>query len=162
MTGHRPPLSHPAVLAATWFGIGRLRPAPGTWGSAAALPFAFLIAWAAGPLWLVPACIAVTALGYWAASRHAALGGEADAGEIVIDEVAGQWLTLAFLPPDILAYILGFALFRAADVLKPFPAGYIDRRLKGPAGVMGDDLVAGVYAGVVSLALLHLTGLAGA
>jgi len=144
------PLGHPAILAATWFGVGRLRPAPGTWGSAAALPFAFAIAWFAGPLWLFPACAAVTVLGLWAARQHAALGGGEDAGEIVIDEVAGQWLTL------------GFVLFRAADIAKPFPAGYVDRQVAGPAGVMGDDLVAGLYAGLASLLVLHLAGMAGA
>ena len=76
-----------------------------------------------------------------------------DPGAIVIDEVAGQWLTLAVAPLDPLAYLLGFVLFRIADVLKPWPASWLDRRVGGGFGVMIDDVAAAVYAGGV-LAIL--------
>ena len=76
-----------------------------------------------------------------------------DPGAIVIDEVAGQWLTLAVAPLDPLAYLLGFVLFRIADVLKPWPASWLDRRVGGAFGVMIDDVAAAAYAGGV-LAIL--------
>ena len=78
-----------------------------------------------------------------------------DPKEIVIDEVAGQWLALAVVPPDVLLYALGFLLFRAFDVMKPWPAGLIDRRLKSGLGVMLDDVAAAVYAGACLLLYRH-------
>lgn len=63
----------------------------------------------------------------------------------MIDEIAGQLLTLAFVPPDLLAYACGFLVFRALDILKPFPANWCDRHIKGGVGVMADDMVAGLY-----------------
>ena len=75
-----------------------------------------------------------------------------DPGHIVIDEVAGQWLTLAFPAvlspaPEPLFYVTGFALFRFFDIMKPWPIDWAERRLRGAAGVMGDDVLAGVCAG---------------
>jgi phosphatidylglycerophosphatase A len=70
-----------------------------------------------------------------------------DPGAVVIDEVAAQWLTLCVAPLNPLAYLLGFLLFRIADVLKPWPANWLDRRVGGALGVMVDDLAAALYAG---------------
>ncbi len=131
--------------------------APGTWGSAGALPFAAAIAWAAGsaaPWALVIASLAAYACGIWAGERYARSAGLADPGPVVIDEVAGQWLALAAAPLDPVLYLVGFVLFRAADVVKPFPANWLDRHVKGGLGIMSDDMVAGVYAGV-ALAAFH-------
>jgi phosphatidylglycerophosphatase A len=72
-----------------------------------------------------------------------------DPPAIVIDEVVGQWLTLALMPVDPVVYVLGFLLFRVFDVLKPWPANAIDRSVTGGFGVMLDDVVAGIYAGAV-------------
>ena len=69
-----------------------------------------------------------------------------DPPEIVIDEVCAQWLVLALLPREVLAYILGFAAFRFVDIVKPWPAGWADRHLTGAFGVMVDDLLAAPYA----------------
>lgn len=138
---------HPATVIATWFGAGLLRFASGTWGSLAALPFAAVIAWAAGPLALVPAAVAVFVIGVWA-SNHIGKSGEKDSSAIVVDEVAGQWLTLAPVALDPRYYAIGFLLFRLADIVKPWPASWADRRLSGGLGVMLDDIVAGVYAGL--------------
>lgn len=144
---------HPAAWLATWFGSGLIRFASGTWGSLAALPFAALFAWAAGAdragLALAVASLAVFAVGVWAADIYSRRMGVSDPGSIVIDEVAGQWLTLAFVPLDPILYIAGFFLFRFFDIWKPFPAGWADRSLKGGFGVMADDMVAGLYAGLV-------------
>jgi len=142
----------PGVLLATWFGAGFLPGMPGTWGSLAALPFAFAIAWAGGPAALLLGAALVFLTGLWAADRYMALAGVHDPGPVVVDEVVGQWLTLALAPLDPLAYALGFVLFRIFDVLKPWPAGWLDRRVGGALGVMVDDVAAAVYAALV----LHL------
>ena len=137
----------PATLLATWFGAGRLPWAPGTWGSLSALPFAWLLLALGGAWQLLLATALVFALGLWASDRYMKAVGLHDPGAIVIDEVAGQWLTLTIAPLDPLAFLLGFVLFRVADVLKPWPAGWLDRRVGGAFGVMIDDVAAAVYAG---------------
>jgi phosphatidylglycerophosphatase A len=137
----------PAFWLATWFGCGLLPVAPGSFASLAALPLAWALIWLGGP-WLLLAAIAlVFGLGLWAADRYMAAVGVHDPSAIVIDEIAGQWLTLLVAPLDPLAYLLGFVLFRIADVLKPWPVGWLDRRVGGAFGVMIDDLAAALYAG---------------
>jgi phosphatidylglycerophosphatase A len=146
--------SHPACLLATWFGSGRLPAVPGTWGSLAALPVAAALAWAGGPWLVLIAAAALFGLGVWATERYMAAFGVHDPGAVVIDEVVGQWLTLALLPLTPLAYGVGFVVFRIMDVTKPWPASWIDRSMAGGIGVMLDDVVAGVYAGAVALVVL--------
>ena len=138
---------HPAWWLATWFGAGLLPKAPGTWGSLAALPCAWVIHQAGGAWALAGAAVLVFAIGCWAAGRYAAGSEHADPGAIVIDEVAGQWLTLVAAPLHPLAYLMGFLLFRAADILKPWPAGWADRHLTGGLGIMLDDMLAAVWSG---------------
>jgi len=140
--------SHPARLLATWFGVGHLPLAPGTWGSLAALPFAWGLWTAGGAVALTAGAAAALTAGIWAAGTLERAGGAKDPGHIVIDEVAGQWLTLAAVPADPLLYGIGFVLFRIMDVLKPWPANWIDRNVSGGAGVMLDDIAAGAYAGI--------------
>ena len=93
---------------------GCCRWAPGTWGSLAALPLAWLLVWRRAARLLLAGRGLVFALGLWAADRYMEAVGVHDPGAIVIDEVAGQWLTLAVAPLDPLAYLLGFVLFRIA------------------------------------------------
>ena len=145
---------HPASLLATWFGAGRLPRAPGTFGSLAALPLAAALAWLGGPWLVLLAALALFGLGVWASERYMAAYGVHDPAAIVVDEVVGQWLTLALLPVTPLAYLLGFVLFRILDMAKPWPADWIDRRMTGGIGVMLDDVVAGIYAGALGLVLL--------
>jgi phosphatidylglycerophosphatase A len=139
-------LRTPSVMVATFFGAGWLPRMPGTWGALAALPFAWLLSVAGGPWLMVAAAILLFLLGLWAADRYMDAVDVHDPGAIVVDEVAAQWLTLAFVPPDVLVYLLGFILFRAFDVLKPFPVSWLDRRVGGSIGVMIDDVVAALYA----------------
>ncbi|MGH7864552.1 MAG: phosphatidylglycerophosphatase A family protein, partial [Candidatus Binataceae bacterium] len=82
----------------------------------------------------------------WIAGRAESLLGEHDSGKIVIDEVLAMAAALFGIPLTLPFIAAGFAAFRALDVIKPFPAGWIDRRIPGGAGVMLDDLVAAVYA----------------
>ena len=88
------PLTHPASLLATWFGAGLMPYAPGTWGSFAALPLAWLILHFGGIWHLAAATVAVSLIGWWAAAQYIRAMGREDPGDVVIDEVAGQWLTL--------------------------------------------------------------------
>jgi phosphatidylglycerophosphatase A len=141
--------SLPALWLATWFGAGLLPGAPGTWASFAALPFAWALVWAGGPWLLLAAAAVVFAIGLWAADRYMQAVGVHDPGAVVIDEIAGQWLTLCVAPLNPLAYLLGFVLFRITDVLKPWPASWLDRRVGGAFGVMIDDVPAGLYAGLL-------------
>ncbi len=132
-------------------GVGFLRPAPGTWGSAVVLPVILFGPGAAALLALV-----LLGLGLWALARLPQAG--QDPGWVVIDEGAGQALALAALPGfGLLGVGLAFGLFRLFDILKPGPIGWLDRQ-KTPTGVMGDDVLAGAMAGAVLL-LLQAMGL---
>ena len=144
-------LKRPFMLLATWFGSGLLPKAPGTWGSLAALPFAWVIQTTGGQAALLAAAAIAFLVGIWASDRMARDIGIKDPGAVVIDEVAGQWLTLAFVPLSAWGYAAGFALFRLADITKPWPASWADRRVGGGLGIMLDDIVAGLYAGLALL-----------
>ena len=143
---------HPAALLATWFGIGLLPKAPGTWGSAAALPLAWMLVGFGGRELLLAATLACFLVGWWASAVYVARTKAADPGEVVIDEVAGQWLVLALAPLDPVAYLVGFALFRLFDVWKPWPVGWADARIGGGLGVMVDDILAAGY-GLLGMAI---------
>lgn len=153
-----------ATLVGTVFGVGYLRPAPGTWGSLAALPLAYGLHVLGGFPLLACATVLVTVIGYWATAAMTLGQDDHDPSEIVIDEVAGQWLAIwAISYPawshdiDITAlwpgWISAFVLFRLFDIRKPGPVGWADRK-HGPMGVMLDDVIAGVLAaiGVAALA----------
>ncbi len=147
---NRPPhglsLHHPALWIATFGGAGLLPRAPGTWGSLAALPVAWIVATYLGSLWLLAAALTATLAGLWAAGHYVRKTDSKDPAPIVIDEVAGQLLTLAAVPPHLAWYLVGFALFRLFDILKPWPVSWADRALPGAPGIMLDDILAGLYA----------------
>jgi phosphatidylglycerophosphatase A len=144
---------NPVVWLSTWFGSGLMPVASGTWGSAAALPFAYLILHfggpTRGPYLLGLAAFVAFVVGVWSAGIYARHAGVGDPGAIVIDEVAAQWLTLTVAPPKLVPFALGFFLFRLFDVLKPWPANWADRSVKGGFGVMLDDVFAAIYAALV-------------
>ncbi len=116
-------------------------------------------------LWGLPGLAIAAAIvfvaGCPAAARVAAASGLADPGFVVVDEVAGQWMVLLAVPLDPLGWIVGFVLFRLFDILKPWPVGWADRRVKGGFGIMLDDLLAAGYAVVVFLALAAISGVFG-
>jgi len=147
-----------AVVLATIGPVGRLPFAPGTAGSLVALPLLPGLAMVRdrSTIAYVVAVLVVVAVAVWAAGRaEDALGGS-DHSAIVIDEVAGMVATGLLLPGTWTAALLGFGLFRLFDVVKPYPAGLIDARAEGGFGVVGDDLVAGLYAGLVGHVILGL------
>ncbi len=149
-----------STLLATWFGAGLLPRAPGTWGSAAALPFAWGLHALGGAALLGLATVAVFVVGVWAARCYAARDGHSDPGPVVIDEVAGQWATLLPVAPDPLLYAAGFVLFRIADIAKPWPASWADRHVKGGLGIMLDDILAASYAAAALFGLAYLLEIA--
>lgn len=137
-------------LAGLW-GIGHLPWAPGTWASLAALGPGAALLWLGGPGLVAAAAVALAWAGFRAVSALPEEARRDDPGWIVVDEAAGQWLALAGLgfasPPGLVA---AFLLFRAFDVLKPWPVSWADRR-KDAAGIMLDDLAAGALAGAILL-----------
>lgn len=146
----------PARLIATFFGVGNLRPAPGTWGSLAAMPAAWALHLAGGPWALVAGLGVALGLGLWATGRVMAETGKSDPSEVVIDEVVGMWIAIlplsfgaARVGADITAlwpgWVVAFGLFRLFDILKPGPIGWADRQHTA-WGVMLDDVMAGVLA----------------
>lgn len=139
-----------AMAVASLGGIGRLKPAPGSWGSLAVLPAALL-----GPLPALLLALAVALAGWLAVRALPAAEAGQDPGWIVVDEAAGMLLALAALPPGVgwLGIGLAFLLFRAFDILKPWPVSWADG-LPGATGVMLDDILAGALAAAV----LGLTG----
>lgn len=153
----RAPLA--ARWLATWFTVGHLPKAPGTFGSIAALPFAWLFVWLGGPLLLLLASALTFVFGLWAARLYAAEVGHHDPGAVVVDEVVGQWLTLLPAPLDPLAYLLGLLAFRFFDILKPWPIGFLDRQIAGGFGVMIDDVIAALYGGLLLYLAVWLIGL---
>jgi phosphatidylglycerophosphatase A len=156
-------------LIATFFGVGYLRPAPGTWGSLAALPVAYAVL-SFGGFWLLLNLTFFVFMSGWIATREMTRGqADPDPSHIVVDEVVGQWIALfpvaygaMMMSADLLAlypgWIAAFVLFRLFDIWKPWLVGRADAR--GDAlGVMLDDVIAGVFAalGVIALAaLFHL------
>lgn len=140
-------LRSPGVLLATWFGCGYLPKTPGSWGSLASLPFAWFFVIYGGPWLLIAASIVVFFIGIWASNVYITKSGVLDPGPVVIDEVVGQWLTLAFVPAELTVYVIGFIFFRLADILKPWPVCWADRRIIGGLGVMLDDVFAALYSG---------------
>jgi phosphatidylglycerophosphatase A len=136
-----------AVFVATVGYCGYFPFAPGTVGSAAGLVFYLLVWWAQSPVLEVGLIVLLFALGVWAGTTAERYFGGIDPGPIVIDEVVGMLITLAFIPVGLSGAIAGFFLFRVYDVIKPFPAGRLER-LHGGLGVMADDAMAAVYANV--------------
>lgn len=149
-----------ARLVATFGGVGLLPAAPGTWGSAVAIPLAWGLHYLGGFWLLGPATLIVAAAGYIATARH--LEGRAeDPSEIVIDEVAGMLVALWPLSIGLTwigsashiwpwpGWVLGFVLFRFFDIVKPPPVSWADQ-VSGPIGVMLDDLVAGTLTALLA------------
>ncbi len=153
-------------LLATCFGAGMSPKAPGTVGSLVALPLAAAIHLILGmhALW------AATAIaffgGWWVTARYMRISGKIDdPKEVVIDEVAGQWLTLCLmpmlymnLPPSYMMWLYAgaFAAFRLFDIVKPWPISVVDRKIHSGFGVMFDDILAALYAALLLGVLWHI------
>jgi phosphatidylglycerophosphatase A len=147
-----------AVLIASFGYTGYFPIAPGTAGSAAALVLYLLVrsvSPGARPLVEALVLVVVALVGTWSATIAERYFKATDPGQIVIDEVLGMLMTLAFLPLHWTGVIIGFFVFRALDIVKPFPAN-VAEQLHGGTGVMADDAVSGVYGQLVMRALVWL------
>jgi phosphatidylglycerophosphatase A len=151
-------MSRVSTLIATLGGLGRVPFAPGTVASLAALPFAWLLASYGGSLILLAATMAAAAIGTWACHEYARGTNSVDPSECVADELAGQWLTFAFAPLSLAGMVLAFLLFRLFDVLKPWPIPLAER-LEGGVGIVADDIVAALMAGLLIVAIRAVTGI---
>lgn len=154
-----------STIIASLGGVGFIPFAPGTWGSAVAvvlaLPFFmpfFIEAQSVGFLWGATALAYL--LGLFVCKDWLVDSADDDPSAIIIDELVGQWLTLAiiasFMPITYLEFLAAFILFRFFDIVKPFPIGWVDKNIKGAQGVMLDDVLAGIMAGALYLIILHI------
>ncbi|MEQ5774068.1 phosphatidylglycerophosphatase A [Thalassospira sp. NFXS8] len=151
------------TASATWFYSGKVPKAPGTAGSFAALPLGWLLIMAGGNTTLLIATTLVFIYGVFISDSYSKMIGIHDPGEIVIDEVAGQWLCLLPLPlaatwMDVAWVLLAFVVFRFFDILKPWPIRWVDRRVGGGFGIMLDDIFAGAFGMALLTLISHLAG----
>ncbi len=142
------PARHVSYWLATWFGCGLVPVAPGTAGSLAAILLAIPAIHFPPAIFLLAALV-LTPLAIWSADRTARMLGRKDPGLVVVDEVAGQWVTLAGATQlTWKSLVFGFVLFRLFDMWKPFPVRRLES-LPGGTGIVADDLMAGVYGALV-------------
>ena len=126
-------------------------------GSLNAIPMAALIAWLGGSKALAVAAFVPFLLGMFYTARYLRKDPDiTDPQWIVIDEVVGLWITLSVVPLNVIWYVIGFGLFRLADICKPWPVIWADQTLPGAWGIMLDDVLAGLYAAGVLLGLQYL------
>lgn len=143
------------VLLASAGYIGYIPFASGTWGTLVGIPGFWLLDRLAGtPLVAIVVLAVLILAACWIAGRAEHYFDEHDSGKIVIDEVVGYMAATLFLPFDWKTIVVAFFVFRALDILKPFPANVIDAKLPGGYGVVLDDVVSGIYANVVTRILL--------
>jgi len=152
-------LRNPFVLLATGLGSGLSPLAPGTVGSALALPIWWFAFADLPPLAQLGLVAALAAASIWVVDRACRAARVGDASAIVLDEFVGQWIALLGAPKSMIAVGVAFVLFRVFDIAKPWPVSWVDRNLRGGLGVVLDDVVAAVLAALVlqlSVALFHL------
>lgn len=146
-------LTNPIHLLATGFGAGLLKPAPGTWGTAVAVPLFFLLSALVNSFYIyVGLVILISLAGIKICDQAAKDAGVHDHKAIVWDEIAGYFIAMIGVPATFGYAFVAFLLFRFFDIVKPWPIGYIDRKVSGGFGIMLDDILAGVY----SLMCVHL------
>jgi phosphatidylglycerophosphatase A len=144
-----------SLAIATAFGIGYVPVAPGTFGSAVGLALWMLLPASAGVQGA--AIVALFVMGSVAGSAAERHFGRTDPRQVVIDEVMGMLITLFLNPVDLRGAFLGFLIFRAADVIKPYPANRLEQ-LHGGVGVMADDAMAAIYANLALRILILASG----
>lgn len=143
-----------AMFFATGFYVGKIPFAPGTFGTAVALPICYLLAL----MPLMPALLFLCGFilfAVWAAGRAEQALGRKDPGSIVIDEMAGMAVTVFGLPFSWETVLGGFVVFRLFDILKPFPIRFLDKRLSGGVGIVLDDIAAGIMSQLILRALFY-------
>ncbi len=135
-------------IVATWFGLGKIKKAPGTFGTLGAIPLVWAIS-LLGPIYYMGFVLLFLPVSIIAAQVYENKKGGHDSKEIVVDEVIGFLITMTWLPMTLPSVFLGFLLFRFFDIVKPPPIGYLDRKVKGGFGVVVDDVVAGLISNLI-------------
>lgn len=138
--------NQPHMIIATWFGSGRIRPAPGTMGSLAAIPLGIALQALYGIPALLLGIAVAFAIGVISSNVFEEKSGEHDNSSIVIDEVVGMWIAAIPAGTTIWLWGVAFVLFRIFDAIKPWPISKLDREVEGGLGVMIDDVAAGFVA----------------
>lgn len=147
-------MRHAITFLATGAYVGYLPIAPGTFGSLWAVPLLYALArLRPAPAVLVAGLVIVSVLAMVVCDRAGVSCADPDSSTIVLDEICGMLVAGAWIVPSVASLALAFALFRLFDIVKPFPARYLDRRVRNGIGVVADDLVAGLYANLVARAL---------
>lgn len=140
--------TNPIYFIAFGFGSGLLPKAPGTFGTLAAIPIYLLLAQFSWGIYFL-LTVVLFGLGVWVSDKVSHDLGEADYSGIVVDEMVGYLLTMFAVPFGLTSMVLGFILFRAFDIWKPWPIRYIDTQVSGGMGVMLDDVLAALMAWVI-------------
>jgi phosphatidylglycerophosphatase A len=152
-------ITNPVHFLALGFGLGLAPKAPGTFGTLAALPFIFLTMNC--PLWLqISLAIVLSVVGFWICGKAADDAKVHDHPAIVWDEVAGFYITMIGVAISWQTLLVGFALFRFFDIVKPWPIKLLDKKAPGGFGIMIDDILAGVFSlaclyGIMSFGLIN-------
>ena len=140
------------TLISSFFFLGYSPFAPGTAGTLGAVPLFYLMSSYLSGEWYIVLLILITVLAIVVSSRAEKIYNKEDPGEVVIDEVVGYLVTMAFVAPTALNIVLGFLLFRALDILKPFPCRRLEK-MHGGYGIVLDDVAAGVWANILLVAI---------
>lgn len=143
-----------ALFLATGCFVGNIPFAPGTFGSLLGIPLCFVLS-KINLIFALLGIILFIFFAIWTAQLAVRILQKSDPGNIVIDEIAGMTVALIGLPFNLRSVVTGFIIFRALDIFKPFPIRRIERRLSGGAGVVLDDVVAGIYSNLVLRLVLH-------
>ena len=149
---------NPVHFLAFGFGAGLSPKAPGTMGTLVAVPLYLVLIHGLNVYAYLGVIIAAFILGIYLCGRTAGDLGVHDHGGIVWDEFVGFWITMIMVPPTWYWIIVGFVLFRLFDILQPFPIGLLDKKVQGGFGIMLDDVIAGLYAGVLLQIAVYFTG----
>lgn len=152
-------LRHPVHFLSLGFGAGLSPVAPGTAGTLAAIPVYLLLAQWTWPVYVL-LTLALLAAGIWLCGQTSRELGGKDHPAIVWDEITGFLITMIGVPPEPVAILAGFLLFRLFDILKPWPIRVLDRSIGGGWGIMLDDVLAGLFA-MLALRFIVLPNLGG-
>jgi phosphatidylglycerophosphatase A len=143
--------------AATGLGIGYLPLMPGTFGSILGVGICLLLNLGGIPVY-ISGVVVIGIVAVKISGDANAIFGEHDSRKIVIDEIVGYLVAMLLIPADVEYLVVGFILFRLFDILKPYPAGMVDKKLGGGLGVVLDDVIAGVYTNIVRCAIIIRRG----
>ncbi len=143
------------MFLATGGFVGHMPIAPGTFGSLLGIPLCYALAQIRLPLAIVGALVLITGA-IWIAQQAETITQQKDPGKIVIDEIAGMVVTLIGIPFHLTSMVIGFFIFRAMDIIKPFPIRSLERQISGGAGVVLDDVAAGIYGNILVRIILYV------